>query len=59
MTAPYSSVDCIVAVEPFFMILALISDSKLITLSIFIFLPVFCLSQSTCFLKFSVLSMMI
>ena len=54
--APYSSVDCIVAVYIFFKIRALTSDNEFSTLSKFIFLSVFCLY---CFLKFSRLSMMI
>ena len=41
VTAPYSNVDCIVAVYIFFIILALTSDSEFSTLSKFIFLSVF------------------
>ena len=40
VTAPYSIVDCIVAVYIFFIILALISDIESSTLSKFIFLSV-------------------
>ena len=43
VTAPYSSVDCIVVVYIFFIILALTSDSEFSTLSKFIF-PLFFLS---------------
>ena len=40
VTAPYSSVDCIVAVLIGFKILALTSDSEFSTLSKFIFLSI-------------------
>ena len=44
VTAPYPSVDCIVYVYIFFIILTLMSDNEFSTLSKFIFLSVLCLT---------------